>query len=70
MTDDVVCNLANMQLDDWLASSTCQTLNARAQMLLQRDMLLPEDVDKINALVPEQYKELFWDRLALYFDEL
>ena len=64
-------SMALLQLaDNWLASEECKVLNAKAQILLQKDALSPEEVDIINLRVPDQHKELFWDRLAAYFDQL
>ncbi len=65
-------HLKSLQLDndDWLASKECEALNARAQTLLQNDALSSEEIDRINYCVPERHRELFWDRLAAYFDQL
>lgn len=68
---DIDSGLKLLQLDDnWLASQECTMLNARAQALLQEDKLSLDEVDKINSRVPELHRELFWDRLATYFDQL
>ncbi len=68
----VIDQLQTLRLEDdgWLASKECEALNARAQTLLQNDALSSEEIDCINYCVPERHRELFWDRLAAYFDQL
>jgi hypothetical protein len=70
MADRVADDMAHLEVNDWLASGECMALNAKAQLLLQKDALSPEEVDTIDAQVPKQHKELFWERLTIYFDEM
>ena len=68
---ELVEEMNNLSVEScWIASDECRLLNAEVQTLLQNDKLTEERIDQINVHIPEKHKEIFWDRLAVYFDNL
>ena len=57
-----------IEADSWLPSRECAALAERAEKLLQKDALMPDDIDDINSSIPDRHKKLFWDRLSIYFE--